>query len=158
MSPSAVLWHRTQSSNAHGEPNRPPRFDGSSELATSSNPADAPKRELAVSLLAADDLALSVQVLQEFYVQATRTTRAAALDHAVAMGLIRTWRRFKVQDVTLAVMLHALNIKASYRISYWDAAIAAAAHALGCEELLSDDLGHGQRIEGVLITNPFRLP
>lgn len=123
----------------------------------STNPADFPKRDRAVSLLTSDDLALSVQVLQEFYVQATRSTRQHVLEHSVAVGLIRTWLRFKIQDVTLPVMLDALNIKARFGLSYWDAAILSAARALGCEEVLTEDLHEGQRIEGVLINNPFRL-
>ena len=53
----------------------------------SRNPADALKRELAIALLDRDDGALSVQVLQEFYVQATRATRPRPLPHETAVGL-----------------------------------------------------------------------
>jgi predicted nucleic acid-binding protein len=122
----------------------------------SRNPAEGTKRSIAIALLDADDLALSVQVLQEFYVQATRATRPDALAHDIAAGLIRTWLRFKIQETTLPVMLGALDIKATYRLSYWDAAILAAARALGCRELLSEDMSHGQEVEGVRIVNPFR--
>lgn len=85
------------------------------------------KRERAIALIEDGDNALSVQVLQEFYVQATRPTRTDALSHEIAVGLIRTWLRFPVQDVTLAVMSTALKIKATFALSYWDAAIVAAA-------------------------------
>lgn len=117
---------------------------------------EAPKRRIAIELLAGRDNALSVQVLQEFYVQATRTTRRDALPHDVAVGLIRTWLRFPVQDITLAVMADALDIRAAANLSYWDAAIVAAARALGCRELISEDMAHGRQIEGVKIVNPFR--
>ena len=40
--------------------------------------------------------------------------------------------------------------------SYWDAAIVAAARALGCQELYSEDMSHGREVEGVTIINPFR--
>jgi predicted nucleic acid-binding protein len=120
------------------------------------HPAEAAKRDVAIELLDADDLALSVQVLQEFYVQATRATRKDLLDHDIAVGLIRTWLRFKVQETTVPVMLGALEIKASYRVSYWDAAILSAARALGCRELLSEDLTHSREVEGIRIHNPFR--
>jgi predicted nucleic acid-binding protein len=40
---------------------------------------------------------------------------------------IRTWLRFKVQDATLPVMVGVLQIKQRYDLSYWDAAIIAAA-------------------------------
>lgn len=114
------------------------------------------KHDVAVELLARTDNALSVQVLQEFYVQATRPTRRDAVPHDIAVGLIRTWLRFPVQDVTLAVMSEALEIRAEYSLSHWDAAIVAAARALGCRELLSEDLSHGLRIGDLEIRNPFR--
>lgn len=113
------------------------------------------KHDVAVELLARTDNALSVQVLQEFYVQATRPTRRDAVPHDIAVGLIRTWLRFPVQDVTLAVMSEALEIRAEYSLSYWDATIVAAARALGCRELLSEDLSHGLRIGDLEIRNPF---
>ena len=122
----------------------------------SRDPAEAAKRDIAIALLDADDIAISVQVLQEFYVQATRVTRSDALSHEIAAGLIRTWLRFKIQETTLPVALGALDIKATHRLSYWDAAIVAAARALGCRELLSEDMSHGREVEGVLIVNPFR--
>jgi predicted nucleic acid-binding protein len=122
----------------------------------SSDPAEARKRAVATSLLDADDIALSVQVLQEFYVQATRATRADALPHDLATALIRTWLRFRIQETTLAVALGALEIKAAFQLAYWDAAIIAAARAAGCRQLLSEDMTHGREVEGVLIVNPFR--
>ena len=114
------------------------------------------KRQQAQAVLERDDLGLSVQVLQEFYVQATRGTRADAISHEIAEGLIRTWLRFTVQETTLGVLLGALEIRSAHRLSYWDAAIVAAARALGCHEILTEDLAHGRDIEGILITNPFR--
>jgi predicted nucleic acid-binding protein len=122
----------------------------------SRHPAEARKRDAAITLLDAEDVALSVQVLQEFYVQATRATRPDALPHEIAAGLIRTWLRFPIQETTLPVMLGALEIKAAHSLSYWDAAIVAAARALGCRELLSEDMSHGQVIDGVRVVNPFR--
>jgi predicted nucleic acid-binding protein len=135
-----------------------PRFVDTNILlySISRDPAEASKRDIAVALLDADDIALSVQVLQEFYVQATRAGRADALSHDIAVGLVRTWLRFAVQEITLPVMIGALEIQAIYRLSYWDAAIIAAARALGCRKLLSKDMSHGREVEGVTITSPFR--
>ena len=117
---------------------------------------EAAKRDRAVALLDRDEGALSVQVLQEFYVQATRPTRPDPLPHDVAVGLIATWTRFAVQDVTLSILMGALEIRISHGLSYWDSAIVAAARALGCRELYSEDMSHGQQTEGVTIVNPFR--
>jgi len=99
---------------------------------------------------------LSVQVLQEFFVQATRASRADALPHDIAVSLIATWRRFDIQEITLPLLFGAFEIKARHGFSYWDSAIIAAARALGCQELLTEDMSHGRMVEGVLITNPFR--
>lgn len=122
----------------------------------SRNPADAVKRERAIALLSQDDGALSVQVLQEFYVQATRPTRPHPLPHETAVGLVSAWTRFKVQEITLSILTGALEIKAAHGFSYWDSAIIAAARALGCRILYSEDMSHGRDINGITIVNPFR--
>lgn len=121
----------------------------------SSTPEERPKNQIAIELLERDGGALSVQVLQEFYVQATRATRADRLTHDVATGLIDCWMRFAVQDNNVAVMRHALAIKAAHQLSYWDSAIVAAACAQGCREIWSEDMTHGRQIEGVRVINPF---
>jgi predicted nucleic acid-binding protein len=118
--------------------------------------AEAGKRAVAIELLDRDGGALSVQVLQEFYVQATRVTRADRLPHEIAAGFIETWMRFGVQENSIAVMRHALSIKSAHGLSYWDSAIVAAACAQGCREIWSEDMAHGRQIEGVRIVNPFR--
>ena len=114
------------------------------------------KRQRAIDLLDRDDGALSVQVLQEFYVQATRPTRPDRLPHDIAAGLVQSWTRFHLQEITLSIILAALEIKASHGLSYWDSAIVAAARALGCRELFSEDMQHGREIDGIIIVNPFR--
>jgi predicted nucleic acid-binding protein len=135
----------------------PPFFDTNILLySISTNPADFAKRELATALLRREEGALSVQVLQEFYVQATRVTRPQPLPHDAAVDLITAWSRFQVQEITLAILDAALEIKAAHRFSYWDSAIIAAARALGCQELFTEDMSHGRQVEGVLIINPFR--
>jgi predicted nucleic acid-binding protein len=114
------------------------------------------KRALAIELLDRDGGALSVQVLQEFYVQATRATRAKPLTHGDALDLIGAWRRFVTQDLTYSVLQSALQIRDRYEFSYWDSSIVAAARELGCRTLYTEDLSHGQWVEGVQIIDPFR--
>ena len=121
----------------------------------SCDPAEHAKRERAIALLEQRDNGLSVQVLQEFYRQATRPTRTDALSHELAVDLMRTWLRFPVQEITIAVMSAALAIKANVGLSYWDAAIVAAAQAMGCDEIASEEMANGQTIGGVTIRNPF---
>ena len=124
--------------------------------AVSRHPAEAAKAEIARRLLDETDLALSVQVLQEFYVQATRSTRPDALTHEQAALLLEAWLRFPVQDTTVPLLLSATRASARYRVSYWDASIIEAARTLGCETLLSEDLKDGQDYGGVIVENPFR--
>ena len=94
-------------------------------------------------------------MLQEFYVQATRPTRAQPLSHAEATALINLWLRFTVVDLSVPLMQAALRLKDPYQTSSWDAAILAAAATGGCTELLSEDLNPGQSYDAVRVINPF---
>jgi predicted nucleic acid-binding protein len=122
----------------------------------SRDPAEQAKAKRASDILTDRELALSVQVLQEFYVQATRASRPDAIAHQQAVRLIESFRRFEVQDVTSAIMLAALDARQRFQLSYADAAIIEASRAMGCTEVLSEDLNDGQDYAGVRVTNPFR--
>ena len=134
------------------------RFVDTNVLVYAANtaPREAAKSAVARSLLGSDDLALSVQVLQEFYVQATRATRPNPLPHDQAVALVEAWLRFPTQNMTPSLMQAALATTARSRISYWDAAIVEAARILGCRVVLSEDLNDGQDFDGVRVENPFR--
>jgi predicted nucleic acid-binding protein len=122
----------------------------------SRNPAESIKRDRAVALLDDDSGAVSIQVLQEFYVQATRFGRGDAIPHELAVGLIDSWTRFRVQDMNLNVLRTALAIRHTHGFSFWDSAIIAAALTLGCDRLYTEDLTDGQMIQGLAVINPFR--
>jgi predicted nucleic acid-binding protein len=122
----------------------------------SRNPNESVKRDRAISLLEDDSGALSIQVLQEFYVQATRTSRSDAIPHEFAAGLIATWCRFRIQEMTLPVLNSSLQIRKTYGFSFWDSAIVAAARSLGCDRVYTEDLSHGQVVDGLSIIDPFR--
>jgi predicted nucleic acid-binding protein len=124
--------------------------------AIASNSADRKKAEQALRVLQEPDLATSVQVLQEFYVQATRDTRRDRISHEEAVAFIQALCAFPVQELTVNVLQAALATKHRYQIPYWDAAIIEAARALGCREILSEDLNDGQDYGGVRVVNPFR--
>lgn len=118
--------------------------------------AEGVKRARALELLNEDNGALSIHVLEEFYREATRPSRSDPLSHDLAAGLIRCWMRFKVQDVTRTILEAAFDIKATYGFSYRNSAMIAAARALGCQVLYSEDIGHGRTLEGLTVVNPFR--
>jgi predicted nucleic acid-binding protein len=124
--------------------------------AISRAPAEQSKFDRANEVLVDSDLGLSVQVLQEFYVQATRQTRDDRLTHRQAADLVTAFTRFPVQATTLELVQAALRTRDRYGLSYWDAAILEAARLLGCDTVLSEDLGHGQDYAGITVVNPFR--
>ena len=113
------------------------------------------KKFAALRILDRDDVRLSVQVLQEFYVQATRQTRTDALTHDQALRLVESWLRFDVVDTTVDLVLNASATAARWKISYWDAAVVEAARIGRCDVLLSEDLQHGIDFAGVRVENPF---
>jgi predicted nucleic acid-binding protein len=55
----------------------------------------------------------------------------------------------------MSILVDALRITERYRFSLWDSLIIAAAIAAGCDRLMSEDMSHGQTIEGLAIVNPF---
>ncbi len=126
--------------------------------AISKNPAERRKTLIAIDLLDSpvDELGLSVQVLQEFFVQSTRASRGGALTRSLAAEYLDHWQAFAVQDNTVALCRAAVDASGRFGISYWDAAIIEAARMLGCRSVLSEDLQHGGSYGGVRVQNPFR--
>jgi predicted nucleic acid-binding protein len=121
----------------------------------SSVPHEVRKQKIAAEILSARDLCLSVQVLQEFYVQSTRASRADALSHIEACALIQSWKRYPVLPMAMELVEKAFMAKERWQLSYWDAAILEAARASQCGQLLSEDLNDGQNYDGVRVVNPF---
>jgi predicted nucleic acid-binding protein len=124
--------------------------------AVSRDPEEQDKAAVAREILSRRDLALSVQVLQEFYVQATRESRSDRLRHDQAVRLVESFCRYPVQELTLSILRAAFVTRARWGLSYWDAAILEAARACGCEIVLSEDLSDQEDYGGIRIENPFR--
>ena len=124
--------------------------------AISRDPEERDKAERANEILAARDLAVSVQVLQEFYVQATRISRPDPITHEQATDLVESFMRFPVAPITAELMLAACATCRRFGVSYWDAAVIEAGRGLGCDVVLSEDLSDGQDYAGVRVENPFR--
>jgi predicted nucleic acid-binding protein len=123
--------------------------------AISAHPAEREKASRSNAILDAGDVGLSVQVLQEFFVQSTRASRPDAITHDQAVGLIESWCRFPVQQTTTDLMRAAFMTRHRFGISYWDAAILEAARALGCTTVLSEDLDSATDYDGVRVEDPF---
>jgi predicted nucleic acid-binding protein len=115
---------------------------------------DLAKRSTARALLALPGIGFSAQVLQEFY-HAAVCKKRLAITHAAALAILHTLAPFPVLPVTRELVVAAADIRQRYQISYWDAAIVAAARELGCHTLYSEDLNPGQGYDGVKVANPF---
>ncbi len=97
---------------------------------------------------------ISVQVLSEFYTHA-RQQFVDAISAGDARAEVRRYQHWKPWQTDHATMETAWAIESRFGLNYWDALVVAAAQHQGCRYLLSDDLPHGQQIDGVQIINPF---
>jgi predicted nucleic acid-binding protein len=122
--------------------------------AISSAEADAAKKTKALELIQRSDFGLSAQVLQEFYVAVTRRIRTP-LAPDLAVALMEEYRVFPTVATDYPLIVRAVELSLRYGISYWDAAILAAAEALEAPTLYTEDLSHGQRYGDVRVLNPF---
>ena len=95
---------------------------------------------------------LSTQVLQEFFVVATRKL---GVDAAVARRKIELLSTLDVVLIDVDQILAAIDLHRLNTISFWDALIISCAKTAGCARVLTEDLHDGQVISGVRITNPF---
>ncbi len=71
------------------------------------------------------------------------------------MEYVKTWLSFPTASLNPSTVLSALQLRERFQVSYWDAAIIAAAHELGCSRIYSEDFSHGQDYDGVTVVNPF---
>jgi predicted nucleic acid-binding protein len=97
---------------------------------------------------------LSVQVLQEFYVNVTRKV-SRPLNPEDARHLIEGLGTWMVHSPTSDDVVEAIRLHQAAQLSFWDAMILMSAARLGCSTVWSEDLGHGHVVGRVTIKNPF---
>lgn len=97
---------------------------------------------------------LSTQVLNEFYVQARRRF-PSAVSAGDARAEVRRYQHWQPWTIDQPTVESAWAIESRFGLQHWDALIVAAAQQQGCAALLTEDLPHGQLIDGVTILNPF---
>lgn len=114
----------------------------------------AEAREILRQSAADGRVLLSTQVLQEFYVSVTRKL-AEPLSEEEATRAVRDLARFPVVQIDPTLILAAIDGSRRYRFSFWDALIIQAAIQGGADALYTEDLQHGQVVDGLRITNPF---
>ena len=116
--------------------------------------SDKRKTGIARELLRQRGLQLSVQVLNEFTVNARHRSKLNFTLQQENDWLSR-WLLFPVAPLTIDTFLVARLIHGRYQVSHWDSLILASARETGCPVVYSEDLGHGQEYDGVLVVNPF---
>ena len=97
---------------------------------------------------------ISTQVLQEFYVNVTRKIENP-LKKSQARGVIESYLAWPVELNDVRTVLSASEIEERHMLSFWDAMIVASARKAKAEKIITEDLNHGQEIEGILIDNLF---
>jgi predicted nucleic acid-binding protein len=95
---------------------------------------------------------LSIQVLQEYFVAATRKLR---IDAVIARRQVELLAELDVVVPDVSDLLAAIDLHRLHRFSFWDGLILRCAKEAGCKVLLTEDFQAGQHIDGVLILNPF---
>jgi predicted nucleic acid-binding protein len=118
--------------------------------------ADEPQKQArARDLLRQDaEIRLSTQVLQEFYVAATRKL-ARPLEPAQARRVVDDLGVFPVARISHHLVLSAIDRSMASQVSFWDGLIIETALAEGTRRLVSEDLQDGWEIEGMRVWNPF---
>jgi predicted nucleic acid-binding protein len=95
---------------------------------------------------------VSLQVLQEYFVSATVKLK---MDAGLAKQRIEVFAKFYVAEPKVDDILAAIDLHRLHGISFWDTLILRCAKQSGCSVLLTEDMQHGQIIDGVRIVNPF---
>jgi len=112
------------------------------------------KTRIARELLLHRGLHLSVQVLNEFTVNARKPGKLN-LSRLEELDWIERWLLFPVHNMTVETFLAARLLHERDQVSHWDGLILAAAREMGCEVLYSEDLNAGQSYNGITVINPF---
>ena len=112
------------------------------------------KRQRALSLIDQEDIGISAQVLQEFYVTVTRKIESA-MSSEQALNWIEQFESFPCVTLDSSLVKVAAEVSESFRISYWDGAIVYAAQILRADTLYTEDLNDGQQYGSVRVVNPF---
>ncbi len=115
------------------------------------------KGSRARAVLQEPGIGLSAQVLQEFVANAL-SKKALQISEAKIAGVLQVLEEFPCVPITPSLVRGALALRTRHQISYWDAAILAAAQSLGCDTLFSEDFNHGQLYGSVRAINPFLAP
>ncbi|CAN5463247.1 MAG: PIN domain-containing protein [Actinomycetota bacterium] len=112
-------------------------------------------KEVVEREMTAGTMLVSTQVLQEFYNNATRKLQMPLSSEAAERSVRRFIEISIVIQIDTEIILAAIARTRTMSISFWDALIVEAALKGGAEKLITEDLNHGQTVDGLRIENPF---
>ncbi|MYH32720.1 MAG: PIN domain-containing protein [Gammaproteobacteria bacterium] len=98
---------------------------------------------------------ISVQVLNEFTSVLRRKFSMTWDELAEALDDVRT-ALDTIRPIDLETHSAAVELAREHGLNFYDALIVAAALEAGCDQLLTEDMQAGRRINGLAIVNPFR--
>ncbi len=113
------------------------------------------KHARSVDVIRESDVVLSTQVVGEF-LHVSRKKYIKVMNVAQINSWAEALMRFPSVDIDQAIIKSALFVAERYQISFWDAALIAAAERLAAKTLYTEDLNHGQKYGSVTVINPFR--
>jgi predicted nucleic acid-binding protein len=109
-------------------------------------------RELLRELFENGNGVLSLQVLREYFVVATRKL---GMDAEAARRKVEIYSRFDMAGSDIVDLLAAIDLHRLHGMSLWDSLVVQSALATRCGVLYSEDLQHGRQFGGLRIENPF---
>jgi len=102
-----------------------------------------------------NQLVISTQVLQEFYA-CTTTKLKKPLSKSSVQQVVKELLKLEIIQISPDIILAAIKRNKNDAFSLWDSLIIEAAKASNCQQLLSEDLQHKRKINGLTIVNPFK--
>ncbi len=97
---------------------------------------------------------ISIQVLQELYVNLTRKL-PKPISAELAAQILTDLGQWSLHEPTLSDLKMAIELEKLHKLSFWDAMIVSSAQQMGCKLLWTEDLNSGQYIDNLIIRNPF---
>ncbi|OOR91509.1 hypothetical protein B0181_02825 [Moraxella caviae] len=117
----------------------------------------AQKRQIALDLIAGlqanHQLVISTQVLQEFY---NVTTHKLKLDPVDMQGMVAKFSQLPTVLTDVSLIEQGIRVSIHHKLRLWDALMIVAGVRADCKIMYSEDLTHGQIIQGIRILNPFK--
>ena len=109
-------------------------------------------REILKKDLRDNHLIISTQVIQEFFITATKKL---SIDSLQAKEIIKSFLNMEVVTVVPEIILNSIDILVLNKVSFWDSLIVASAQFANCSIIYSEDMQNNQKFGNTKIVNPL---